>query len=338
MAAIVFEHVTKRFTGGAAKESLRETLGRAVRRDRTPRGTLALDDVSFTVEPGQSVALIGPNGAGKTTSLKVASRITYPTSGRVRVRGRLAALIEVGAGVHPELTGRENIWLYGRILGMDRTEIARRFDEIVAFSELERALDMPVKMYSSGMQLRLGFSIAAHLEPEIFVVDEALAVGDAGFQAKCVERMSSLVAEGRTLLFVSHHLQSVEALCDTAVFFVDGRVQADGPAREVLGEYVTWSEDRRRRVLDGSSEPGSGGLRIARAAVHDLDGNERDDFAEGEGLELRLGFEGDTPIRSPHVNIGITDGRTGIIVQLSMLHDGQAPEVVGTSWECRCRV
>src|SRR5438552_504918 len=194
--AVSFEHVTKRYSrGGSRYASLRydladgrRRLGQRLRGGRPePRGTLALEDVSFEVQEGESFALIGPNGAGKTTALKLISRISYPTAGRVRVRGRVGALIEVGSGVHPELTGRENIRLFGQILGMSRADIRRRFDEIVEFAELEDVLDTPVKMYSSGMQLRLGFAIAAHLDPDIFVVDEALAVGDAGFQAKFVE-------------------------------------------------------------------------------------------------------------------------------------------------------
>src|SRR4051812_30799518 len=185
-------------------------IGARLRGQSRPRGKLALEDVSFTVEEGESVALIGPNGAGKTTALKLLARISRPSAGRIRMRGRLAALIEVSSGLHPELTGRENIWLYGRILGMSRTEIHERFDAIVDFAELADVLDRPVKMYSSGMELRLGFAIASHLDPDIFIVDEALAVGDAGFQVKCVERMTALVREGRTLLFVSHNLQAVE--------------------------------------------------------------------------------------------------------------------------------
>src|SRR5207302_8187511 len=171
----------------------------------------------------------------------------YPTGGQVRVRGRVAALFEVGSGVHPELTARENRWLYGQILGMSRAEIRRRFEEIVEFAELSRVLDTPVKLYSSGMQMRLGFAIASHLEPDIFVVDEALAVGDAGFQAKCVGRMMRLVADGRTLLFVSHNLSAVEAICERGVFLIDGRTASAGPTRSVLRAYLEWIDEAARR-------------------------------------------------------------------------------------------
>jgi ABC-type polysaccharide/polyol phosphate transport system ATPase subunit len=293
--------------------------------------------VSFVLEEGESVALVGPNGAGKTTALKLLSRISYPTSGRITVRGRIAALIEVGSGLHPELTGRENVHLFGRILGMSRPEIARRFDEIVEFAEISDALERPVKMYSSGMELRLGFAIASHLDPDIFVVDEALAVGDAGFQVKCVERMSALVREGRTLLFVSHDLPAVEALCSRAIFVLGGRVEEDGPARPVISRYLAWTDEQRHRVLDPDAQAGNG-LRLAAATLHDLSGEERYAFRTGEGIELRLRFRSEGELRRPHVNVGISDGRAGLLVQCSMLHDGEAPERVGPEWECRCRI
>src|SRR6266550_7195602 len=255
--AVKFENVSKRYRrrGGTSYASLRDDLSQLGRRAVSflrggagePQGNEALHDVSFEIEEGEAFAIIGPNGAGKTTALKLLTRISYPTEGRVHVRGRVGALIEVGSGIHPELTGRENIWLYGRIMGMSRQEIASKFDEIVDFSELGHVLDKTVKMYSSGMQLRLGFAIASHLDPNVFVVDEALAVGDAGFQAKCVERMTKLVGEGRTLLFVSHNLSAVEAICGRGIFLLDGRVQAAGAVREALRAYLDWVDDRERR-------------------------------------------------------------------------------------------
>src|SRR3989441_11683542 len=235
--AVHFDEVSKRYPrGGPRYASLRQeiddrlhTMSRRLRGKRLePRGTLALDGVSFEVEEGEAFAIIGPNGAGKTTALKLISRISYPTSGRVRVRGRVGALIEVGSGVHPELSGRENIWLYGQILGMRKADIRRRFDEIVEFAELSQALDTPVKMYSTGMQLRLGFAIASHLDPDVFVVDEALAVGDAAFQARGVGRMARILPDGPTLIFVSHNLSAVEAICRRAIFLDRGRVAATG--------------------------------------------------------------------------------------------------------------
>lgn len=199
----------------------------------------ALRDVSFEVKRGEVVGIIGRNGAGKSTLLKILSRITEPTTGRVRLKGRVASLLEVGTGFHPELTGRENIYLNGAILGMTRAEIQKKFDEIVAFAEIEKFLDTPVKRYSSGMYVRLAFAVAAHLEPEILVVDEVLAVGDAEFQKKCLGKMSDVSRGGRTVLFVSHNMAAIAALCNRALLIESGRVLSDGPASEVTERYVT---------------------------------------------------------------------------------------------------
>lgn len=199
----------------------------------------ALKDVSFEVKQGEVVGIIGRNGAGKSTLLKILSRITEPTTGRVRLRGRVASLLEVGTGFHPELTGRENIFLNGAILGMSRAEINRKFDEIVDFAEVERFLDTPVKRYSSGMYVRLAFAVAAHLEPEILVVDEVLAVGDAAFQKKCLGKMGDVAKEdGRTILFVSHNMAAIEALCDKGFVLNCGQVLFEGDAREAISQYV----------------------------------------------------------------------------------------------------
>jgi ABC-type polysaccharide/polyol phosphate transport system ATPase subunit len=345
MWSVRFENVTKRYRYGGAKYP---TLGSALRnlpaavrnrfrgRASGPQGTLALDDVTFTVDRGESFALIGANGAGKSTALRLLARISPPTKGVVRGRGRVGALMEVGSGVHTELTGRENVWLYGSILGIPRTEIRRRFDEIVGFAELEQAIDMPVKYYSSGMQLRLGFSIASHLEPDIFVVDEALSVGDARFQEKCVERMGKLVRAGTTVLFVSHDLSAVESVCDRGIMIDQGREVTQGPVKEVLAHYLEWME--RRRIDLRGHEENIGAVRIVDASCHDLQGEERGTFAPGEGLELVLGFECDRELERPMVSVRITDGRPGAIVECSMLEDGQAPARVGRAWECRLRI
>jgi len=198
----------------------------------------ALKDVSFKIEPGEIVGLIGPNGAGKSTLLKILSRITEPTTGRVELYGRIGSLLEVGTGFHPELTGRENVFLNGAVLGMSRAEIARKFDQIVAFSEIEKFINTPVKWYSSGMYLRLAFSVAAHLEPEILVLDEVLAVGDSSFQQKCLNKMDELRRDGRTILFVSHSMQSVTRLCKRVIHLANGRIQGDGPVDEIASSYL----------------------------------------------------------------------------------------------------
>jgi lipopolysaccharide transport system ATP-binding protein len=219
----------------------------ALRRRRSPApcgssslpGELwALKDVSFTVKPGEVLGVIGRNGAGKSTLLKILSRITQPTGGRVELRGRVGSLLEVGTGFHPELTGRENIYLNGAILGLTRREIERRFDDIVAFAEIERFLDTPVKRYSSGMHTRLAFAVASHLEPEILVVDEVLAVGDASFQKKCMGKMDQVSRHGRTVLFVSHHMSAIKSLCTRAILIENGRIVADGNVDEVVNRYL----------------------------------------------------------------------------------------------------
>jgi ABC-type polysaccharide/polyol phosphate transport system ATPase subunit len=213
----------------------------------------ALDDVSFDVHVGQVVGLIGANGAGKSTLLKILSRITRPTRGKIDLYGRVASLLEVGTGFHPELTGRENIFLSGSILGMSRREINRRFDEIVAFAEIEQFLDTPVKHYSSGMYVRLAFAVAAHLEPEILIIDEVLAVGDAAFQRKCIERMESIGRDGRTILVVSHNMGSIARLCNTAVLLAGGTVAHQGPVDGCIARYFASSKERITAAVNGVS-------------------------------------------------------------------------------------
>jgi lipopolysaccharide transport system ATP-binding protein len=225
-------------------ETLRESLVKLVRspfaRKRNRRGNdiiWALEDVSFDVMPGEVMGIIGPNGAGKSTLLKVLSRIIEPTSGRVELYGRVASLLEVGTGFHPDLSGRENVYLNGAILGMKRREIDTRFDEIVAFSEVEKFIDTAVKHYSSGMYLRLAFAVAAHLDPEILIVDEVLAVGDASFQKKCLGKMDDVTRSGRTVLLVTHSLGMVTQHCERAILLNGGRIIREGPAQEVVGYY-----------------------------------------------------------------------------------------------------
>ncbi len=229
----------------------------------------ALRDVSLEVEHGEVVGIIGANGAGKSTLLKVLSRITEPTSGRVEIHGRLGSLLEVGTGFDPELTGRENVYLNGAILGMKRGETRRRFDEIVEFSEVERFIDTPVKRYSSGMYTRLAFSVAAHLEPEILIVDEVLAVGDASFQRKCLGKMGDVAQTGRTVLFVSHNMLAVEDLCDRAIWLKDGRIAEEGHPSTVVSDYLqgSFSTDIEHVWEDPATAPGTEDVRLHRARV-----------------------------------------------------------------------
>jgi lipopolysaccharide transport system ATP-binding protein len=207
--------------------------------DSTDEEFWALEDISFAIEQGDRVGIIGRNGAGKSTLLKILSRITEPSNGSIRLRGRVASLLEVGTGFHPELTGRENISLNGAILGMSRTDIQRKFDEIVAFAEVEKFLDTPVKRYSSGMYVRLAFAVAAHLEPEILIVDEVLAVGDAQFQKKCLGKMEEVGKSGRTVLFVSHNMSTIQSLCTRCIFLQKGKILADGSTNSVVPLYIS---------------------------------------------------------------------------------------------------
>lgn len=240
----------------------------------------ALRDVSFDVKRGEVVGIIGRNGAGKTTLLKILSRVTEPTRGHARIHGRVGSLLEVGTGFHPELTGRENIYVSGTILGMTRAEIKAKFDEIVAFAEVERFLDTPVKHYSTGMYVRLPFAVAAHLRPEILLVDEVLAVGDAVFQRKCIGKMGDVAKEGRTVLFVSHNMAAVESLCTRTIWLHQGQVRDDGPSSAVVSNYLKTSfAPLTERVWDDvATAPGSDRVRLRRACVRPVDGLPADDI------------------------------------------------------------
>lgn len=228
----------------------------------------AIKDVSFEIKQGDRVGIIGHNGAGKSTLLKILSRITEPTTGQIKIKGRVASLLEVGTGFHPELTGRENIYLNGAILGMSKFEIKRKFDEIVAFAELEKFLDTPVKRYSSGMYVRLAFAVAAHLEPDILVVDEVLAVGDVKFQKKCLGKMEDVGQEGRTILFVSHNLGILQTLCDRGILLKKGKVIADGTTSETVSIYLQELENSAsNNLLERTDRRGKGKTRLSRVDV-----------------------------------------------------------------------
>jgi len=271
--------VSKEYRLGAVSrgyKTLRETLvggfrrlGERARETSPDRSFWALKDVGFEVRAGEVVGIIGRNGAGKSTLLKILSRITDPTEGRVVIRGRVGSLLEVGTGFHPELTGRENIFMNGAIIGMRKGEIARKFDEIVAFAEVERFIDTAVKHYSSGMYLRLAFAVAANLEPEILFVDEVLAVGDASFQKKCLGKMGEVSKQGRTVLFVSHNMTAVQTLCARAIWLSQGRIERDGPAGNIVGEYLRSSAEASVKQVwdDPSSAPGNDKIRLHSVRV-----------------------------------------------------------------------
>jgi len=341
-AAITFERVTKTYRGTQQYRALRDDVvhmaARLAGRRPSPRPLVrALEDVSFEIPESESFGVIGANGAGKTTALKLMSRISYPTTGTLRVRGRVGALIEVGTGMHPELSGRENVYLHGRILGLSRRDVRERFDRIVEFAEVGSALDRPVKQFSSGMQLRLGFAIAAHLEPDVLLVDEALAVGDTAFQFRCVERMAELVREGRTLVFVSHDMNAIETLCKRAVLLREGRIADDGPAPDVVRRYL---EGVQRDLLHESGAPrdgGSGSLSVLAVSLHDDAGRAVEEARAGEPLRIRLHYEAAEPVSGPIFEVGIGDPRIGCFALASMLRDGEVPPLVSGRGYVECR-
>ncbi|MEO8324332.1 MAG: ABC transporter ATP-binding protein [Nitrospirota bacterium] len=253
----------------------------------------ALEDVSFEVKKGEVVGIIGINGAGKSTLLKILSKITVPTGGTVTIRGRISSLLEVGTGFHPELTGRENVYLNGTILGMRKKEIERKFDEIVDFSGVEKFIDTPVKRYSSGMKVRLAFAVAAHLEPEILVIDEVLAVGDARFQKKCLNKMKDVGQQGRTVLFVSHILPAVTRLCSRTILLNAGKVQVDGPTHDVICEYLNseTGAQAERRWGDLKEAPGDEAVRLCGIRVRGNDGYVSETVDISEPLQIEIEYE-----------------------------------------------
>lgn len=281
----------------------------------------ALKDVSFSVQPGEVVGIIGRNGAGKSTLLKILSRITEPTRGSARLRGRVGSLLEVGTGFHPELTGRENIYLNGVILGLSRRDVARRFDEIVAFAEVEQFLDTPVKHYSSGMYVRLAFAVAAHLEPEILIIDEVLAVGDIAFQKKCLGRMDNIARSGRTILFVSHNMAVVQNLCTKAVLLAGGRVAALGDCPPVLAEYTRSGSQTRDGASLQAHRPSGVRPIIQEICLLDEHDKETGLIRAGGKLTIRIRYDSPQPIQRPVFGIffrGLTGERLFHLQTLAM--------------------
>jgi ABC-type polysaccharide/polyol phosphate transport system ATPase subunit len=288
--SIVADHIWKRFRPDRRRRLLRDEIerfrGRVTRKsDRAYRW--ALHDVNLRLEPGESMGLIGANGAGKSTLLKILTRVMYPYAGTMEVSGRVGALIEVRAGIHPDLTGRENAYLYGSLLGLSRREVSQRFDEIVAFAELDDAIERQVKHYSSGMQMRLGFAVAAFLEPDVLLVDEVLAVGDAAFQQKCLDRMRAVLANGTSLILVSHDLGAIEATCNRGMWLRDGGVEREGRVQEVLGAYRQWIEE-------GAESIASVGGRV-RVVKCEVSGPDSGVARTNQSFGIRLVVDADEP-------------------------------------------
>jgi lipopolysaccharide transport system ATP-binding protein len=316
--AIKVEHLTKQYVLRQQQASnytaLRDVLAnkaKAVLQGKIGKQTkdtfLALDDISFSITSGDRVGIIGRNGAGKSTLLKVLSRIVAPTKGRITLEGRIASLLEVGTGFHPELTGRENVYLNGSILGMSKAEITKKFDEIVAFAEVERFLDTPVKRYSSGMYVRLAFAVAAHLEPEILIVDEVLAVGDAAFQKKCLGRMKEVAGEGRTVLFVSHNMDAVQRLCNKGILLSKGKLVLEGDINTVTNKYLeTFSEGQTwydiPKPLNADDLPAF----ATRIQVENTKHEPVQEVQIGEDYFIRLNFTVNKPVEGFVTAIGVS--------------------------------
>jgi lipopolysaccharide transport system ATP-binding protein len=337
--AIQVENLSKQYRIGGADEkhrTFREAIAGAAaapfRRLRRLSGAeggaetiWALKNVSFEVQPGEVVGVIGRNGAGKSTLLKILSRITEPTSGRVEIRGRVASLLEVGTGFHPELTGRENIVLNGAILGMRRREIERKFDEIVAFAEVEKFIDTSVKRYSSGMYLRLAFAVAAHLEPEILVVDEVLAVGDAAFQKKCLGKMDDVASEGRTVLLVSHNMAAILALCRRAALLDASELIAVGNTRDIVTRYLRQAEELAAVALHRRSDrQGDQSMSFTSVELLDARGRATTSACSGEDITLAIGYQAKDPslLRGLHIGIGVRDRQNVPLFHLSTTVSG----------------
>jgi lipopolysaccharide transport system ATP-binding protein len=292
--------------------------GRAIVQGDEVEEFWALRDISFKINRGEIVGIIGRNGAGKSTLLKILSRITEPTTGRIKIAGRVASLLEVGTGFHPELTGRENVFLNGAILGMSRAEIQRKFDEIVAFAEVEKFLDTPVKRYSSGMYVRLAFAVAAHLEPDILIVDEVLAVGDLAFQKKCLGKMQATAGEGRTVLLVSHNMQSIRNLCTRSILLNSGELVCDSGTETTLNRYHEMLGKQKvssvTAVTDVRNRRGSGAVRFTDIAVLDSEGNESNSFEMGETVRFKLGYFVFSDVPELSVSIALRGGISSEII------------------------
>jgi lipopolysaccharide transport system ATP-binding protein len=333
--------------GGSFRDAITSAMKAPLRRLRQLNGRenpetefRALDDVSFEVERGDVVGVIGRNGAGKSTLLKVLSQIVEPSRGRVELRGRVASLLEVGTGFHPDLSGRENVYLNGSILGMRKAEIDRKFDEIVAFAEVEKFLDTPVKRYSSGMYVRLAFAVAAHLEPEILIVDEVLAVGDSEFQKKCLGKMRHVAqGEGRTVMFVSHNMAAIRSLCQTAISLEQGRLVGHGPVADVVEQYsrrLRSSAPAARAEFDGHDSGRE--MALVSAWVTDASGQETSTVASGEPFQLHIRFMTRNELRSAELFAEIVDSFGQKITTLNTHVTSQYQVIPAGEWDWTCSI
>jgi ABC-2 type transport system ATP-binding protein len=308
------ENVSRRFRVYPTRNiTLKEAIVR--RRHAKPTEIWALRDVSLEIAPGESVGIVGRNGSGKTTLLRLLAGIFKPTSGRIDVGGSVGSLLELGAGFHPDFTGRENIFLSGAIYGMKRSKIRENLDEIIEFTELERFIDLPVRTYSSGMYMRLGFAIAVHLDADVLLLDEVFAVGDEAFQRKCMDRILTFKRQGGTTVFVSHSASAVERMCDRAVYLRDGQVAFDGEAHDVLRRYqgILADEEAVAERDPGPSEWGSGEIRVTRATLEGPGGGERHELDANEPVSLRIWVASETALPPPQIAVELRDTNGGLL-------------------------
>jgi lipopolysaccharide transport system ATP-binding protein len=342
--AIRFENVSKSYRIGrprAFTTAFTNMVGK-MRGQETGRAQhYALADVSFEIEKGGSVGMVGANGAGKTTILKLLSRVTWPTSGRVLVAGRVISLIELGAGFHPELTGEENIYLHGAILGIPKSVLARSFDNVVEFAGIQKFVDTPVKWYSSGMYARLGFSVAAFSEPDVLLVDEVLAVGDTAFQRRAIDKMREFVTTGRTVVLVSHDLANVRGLCRDVIWLDKGQIKAQGDTEEVIAQYLDHVNEHAAaevRARDRTEmRGGSGELRYTAVDLLDDQGNKREVFSLGEPIRVRARYEALQAVDRPLFRVAITSPTHGVTVCIADSQSADVPARVDESGEIECR-
>lgn len=300
----------------------------------------ALKDVSFEVKQGERVGIIGRNGAGKSTLLKILSRITEPTTGSVKIRGRVASLLEVGTGFHPELTGRENVYLNGAILGMGKAEIKKKFDAIVDFAEIEKFLDTPVKRYSSGMYVRLAFAVAAHLDPELLIIDEVLAVGDGAFQKKCLGKMSDVAREGRTILFVSHNMQAVETLCSKGIVLNRGRIEVNTNSAEAVNYYLKnlFMMESTESLKDRTDRRGNGSIRVISIVFYNEEGVRVNSLKSGERCRIDFEYEATRELTNVSIAFTVRDASAQYLFRPSSEDAGHDFEVVPKHGYLRCRI
>ncbi|HTW08648.1 MAG TPA: ABC transporter ATP-binding protein [Acidimicrobiales bacterium] len=329
---VVVDHVSKKYRLYRERNA---TLKGAVMRRRRARVDIfwALDDISFEVYQGSTTGLIGENGSGKSTMLKCLAKILKPDGGSVTTTGKLSALLELGAGFHPELTGRENVFLNGAILGLKTKELQARFDSIVDFAGIGRFIDEPVKNYSSGMYVRLGFSVAINVEPDVLLVDEVLAVGDEAFQRKCLERFAELKANGKTVIIVSHSMQSVVTMCDHAIWFKKGKKMADGNPRDVVEAYTGSIVLAEHRPTERGDRWGSGEARIERVEMLDRDGRQVTRIGSGEPMTVRLWYNTTEPVPRPVFSVSFLTLQGVVISEPSTREGEDVPEKLdGSGW------